>query len=90
MKIDLIKQGQCHVPSQCSIKIIKVKFGNLVLDDSNYDKINHSLTKKNQYLEQSGSHFEMKNNCKPNPFVVYGSYIYSSKIYPPQKRKKNK
>ena len=41
--------------SQFSIKILGVHFGSSVPD-----KISHSLEKKNQYLEQSATHFEMK------------------------------
>ena len=71
--------------SQFSIKILGVYFGNYVLDNSNWDKISPSLTRKNQYFEQSATIFGIKKkNCKPNPFIqtlVCGSNIYYSKIY---------
>ena len=47
-------------------------FGNFVLDNLNWDKISHSLTKKSQYLEQSATLFEMKKkikNCEPNSLI---------------------
>ena len=70
---------------QLSIKLTGLHFGNSVLDNSNWDKVSHSLTKK-QYLEQSKTLFEMKKkkNCKPNPLtqtLVFRSNIYYSKIY---------
>ena len=46
--------------SQFSIKILGVNFGSSVLDNSNWDKISHSLTKNKQCLEQSATLFEMK------------------------------
>ena len=46
--------------SQFSIKILGVNFGSSVLDNSNWDKISHSLTKKKQCLEESATLFEMK------------------------------
>ena len=65
-----------------------VHFGNSVLDNSNWEKISHSLTKKDQYLKESATIFEMKKkkkkNCKPNPLkktLVYRSNIYYSKIF---------
>ena len=65
--------------SEFSIKIIGVNFGNSFLDNSNWDKISHSLAKKkNQFLEQqSATLFEMiKKNCKPNPIIqTYVKYI---------------
>ena len=71
--------------SQFSIKILGVHFGSFVLDNSNWDKISHSLEKKNEYLEQSATHFEMiKENCKSNSLIqtlIYRSNIYYSKIY---------
>ena len=50
---------------QFSIKILGVHFGNSVIDNSNWNKISHTLTKKNQYLEQS---YE-KKKCKSNPLI---------------------
>ena len=39
--------------SQFSIKILGVHFDSFVVDNSSWDKISHSLTKKqNQYLEE--------------------------------------
>ena len=35
--------------SQFSIKILGVYFGNSVIDNSNWDKISHSLTKNQHY-----------------------------------------
>ena len=73
--------------SQFSIRILLVHFGNSVLDNSNLEKISHSLTKKHQYLKESATIFEMKKkktNCKLNPLkktLVYRSNIYYSKIY---------
>ena len=80
--------------SQFSIKIIWVHFVNFILDNSNLDKISHSLTKKNQYFEQSATLFgiiknkkkkrKTEKNCKANPLsqtLVYRSSIYYSKIY---------
>ena len=46
--------------SQFSIKILGVNFGSSVLDNSNWDKISHSLTKNKQCFEQSATLFEMK------------------------------
>ena len=70
--------------SQFSIKILGVHFGSSALENSNCDKISHSLAKKNQYLEQSATHFEMKKkNCKSNSIIqtlIYSSNIYYSKI----------
>ena len=69
--------------SQFSIKIRGLHFGNSVLDNSSWNKINHSLTKKNQYLEPSATLFEIKKNCKPKTLIqtlVYRSNIYYSKI----------
>ena len=44
-----------------------VHFGNSVLDNSNWEEIGHSLTKKNiQYLEQSATLFEMKKKIIVN------------------------
>ena len=69
--------------SQFSIKILGVHFGNFVLTNFNWDKIRHSLVKK-QYLEQSATPFQMKKkNCKSNSLIqtlVYRSNIYYAKI----------
>ena len=71
--------------SQFSIKILGVHFGSSVLNNSSWDKISHSLAKKKQYLEQSGTHFEMKKkNCISNSLIktlIYKSNIYCSKVY---------
>ena len=40
---------------QFSINILGVHFGSFILDNSNWDKISHSLAKKNQYLEERNS-----------------------------------
>ena len=45
MKKELIKQKKMVWP-QFPIKILRVHFVNFVLDNSNKDKISHSLTKK--------------------------------------------
>ena len=69
--------------SKVSIKILRVHFGSSALDNSNWDKISHSLAKK-QYLEQSATQFELKKNCKSNSLIqtlIYRSNIYYSKIY---------
>ena len=42
------------VRSQFYIKIFGVHFGNPVLDNSNWDKISHSLTKKSHTCEEGG------------------------------------
>ena len=51
------------VQSEFSIKTLGVHFGNYVLDNSHWDKISHSLTKK-QHLKQSATLFEMKKKKK--------------------------
>ena len=51
--------------SQSSIKILGLHFGSSVLDNSDWEKISHSLTK-------DVTHFGMKKkqkNCKPNPLL---------------------
>ena len=50
--------------SQFSIKILGVHFANSVLDNSNWDKINHSLPKKNHYLKQTATLSWMKKKKK--------------------------
>ena len=45
--------------SQFSIKIFGVHFGNSVLDNSNWDKISHSLTKKSHTFEEGGAHLRI-------------------------------
>ena len=45
--------------SQFSIKIFGVHFGNSVLDNSNLDKINHSLRKKSHTSEGDGAHLRI-------------------------------
>ena len=45
---------------QFSTKIFGVHFGKSVLHNPNWDKINHSLTKKNQCFEQSTTLFGMR------------------------------
>ena len=54
--------------SQFFIKIVGERFGNSVLDNSNWDKISHGLTKKkNQYFKQSATLFGMKKKSSyPN------------------------
>ena len=44
--------------SQSSIKTLGVHFGNYALDNSNRDKISHSL-KKNHTCEEGGSHLRI-------------------------------
>ena len=75
--------------SQVSIKIPRANFGNTVLDNSNLDKISHSLAKTDLYLGQSVTFFfikkkkKKKKNCKSRPPIqtlVYKSNIYYSKI----------
>ena len=76
--------------SQFSHKILGVHPGNFVLDNwdkmnlgQNWDKINDTLTKKNQYLEQSATLFATKKKDKPNPLTqtfVHTSNIYYSKL----------
>ena len=72
-----------------SIKILELHFGNYVLDNSDWDKVNHSLTKnlKKQYFEQRATHFGMKKKKKRivNQILLsklwYRSGIYYFKIY---------
>ena len=47
--------------SQFSIAVqFGVHFGNSVLDNSNWDKISHSLTKKKSHsFEEGGAHFRI-------------------------------
>ena len=45
--------------SQFSIKIFGVHFGNPVLDNSNWDKISHSLTKKWHPCGEGGAHLRI-------------------------------
>ena len=45
--------------SQFSIKIFGVNFGNSVLDNFNWDKISHSLTKKSHTCEEGGTHLRI-------------------------------
>ena len=45
--------------SQFSIKIFGVNFGNSVLDNFNWDKISHSLTKKPHTCEEGGAHLRI-------------------------------
>ena len=59
--------------SQFSIKIIGLHFGNSVLDNSDWDKISHCLTKifkKSTFETECNSLCdEKKKNCKPNPLI---------------------
>ena len=58
--------------SQFFIKIFGPHFSHSVLDNSDWGKIIHSLTKKNffKYFEQSATLFGMKRkNCKPNALI---------------------
>ena len=52
---------------------MEIHFGNFVLDNSNRDKISHSLAKKIQYLEQSAALSEMKE--------ITLNHIFLSKIW---------
>ena len=45
--------------SKFPIKIFGVHFGNSVLDNSNWDKISHSLTKKSHTYEEGGAHLRI-------------------------------
>ena len=45
--------------SKFPIKIFGVHFGNSVLDNSNWDKISHSLTKKSHTCEEGGAHLRI-------------------------------
>ena len=45
--------------SQFSIKIFGVNFGNSVLDNFNWDKISHRLTKKSHTCEEGGAHLRI-------------------------------
>ena len=79
--------------SQFSIKILGVYFGNSVIDNSNWDKISHSLTKNQHYAlwTQCNSLWDENRNCKPNPIIqtlVYRSNIHNFKIYQKENWKK--
>ena len=57
--------------------MLALHFGNSVHDNSDWDKISHSLTKKykkktnkkTQHFEQLGTHFGMKKKRKANPLT---------------------
>ena len=82
------------VRSQFPIKILGVHFGNYVLDNPNWNKISHSLTKKiniSNRVRLSLGWKKRKKNCKPNAVIqtlVYRSNIYCSKIYQKEIEKK--
>ena len=82
------------VRSQFPIKILGVHFGNYVLDNPNWNKISHSLTKKiniSNRVQLSLGWKKRKKNCKPNALIqtlVYRSNIYCSKIYQKEIEKK--
>ena len=63
-----------------STKVLGLHFGNSVLHNSNWDKVSHSLEKK-QYLEQIPSLFEVKKLIVNQiQTLVYRSNIHHSKI----------
>ena len=74
------KTGQM-VWSQFSIMILGVYFDNSVLDNSNWDKISNSLTKKKSIFRREFDSLwdEKKNHLIQN--LVYKSNILDSKIY---------
>ena len=69
--------------SQVSIKIPRANFGNTVLDNSNLDKISHSLAKTDLYLGQSVTFFEMKKKKKKRivSHVLPSKHWYISQTY---------
>ena len=67
--------------SQFSIKIFGVHFGNSVLDNSNWDKISHSLTKKSHTCEEGGHTSEF-------PFGIYWWTLKNPKNQTFEKMKK--
>ena len=54
--------------SQFFIKIVGERFGNSVLDNSNWDKISHGLTKKKKSIFQTecNSFWDEKKSSYPN------------------------
>ena len=68
--------------SQFSIKIFGVHFGNSVLDNSNWDKISHSLTKRSHTCEEGGAHLS------EFPFGIYWWILKNRKNQTFQKMKK--
>ena len=84
----MIKQQK--VWSQFSIKILGIHFGNSALDNTNWDELSHSLTKKINIW--NSSLWDEKKNCKPNRLMhslVYSSNTYYSKIYQKRNWKNN-
>ena len=65
--------------SQFSIKILGRYFGNSALDNSNWDKISHSLTNQNRYLEQIASLFEMRKRIVNQ--ILLSKLWYKGQIY---------
>ena len=68
------------------LSVLWLHFGNSVLDNSNWDKINHTLTNnvKSHNFEQSGTLFEMEKRIVNQILMSklwYRSDIYYFKIY---------
>ena len=60
------------VRPQLSVKILGVHFGNYVLNNSNWDKITHNLTKKSIFQTDCYSPWDekKKKNCEqPNLLI---------------------
>ena len=67
--------------SQFFIKIVGERFGNSVLDNSNWDKISHGLTKKKINIS---NRVQLFLGWKKNPLIqtlIYKWDIYYSEIY---------
>ena len=62
--------------SQFFIKIVGESFGNSVLDNSNWDKISHSLTKKKKSIFQTecNSFWDEKKILLSKPWYISGIY----------------
>ena len=61
------------------IKILVVNFSNSVLDNSNWDKISHSLERKSQYLEHTATLFEMKKAELQT--ILFSKLLHIGQIY---------
>ena len=67
---------------QFTIKIIGVHFGNSVVVNNNWDKVNDKLTNKVHPWNKVMLSLRGKNNCQSNPFQNFGnrSNIYNYKV----------
>ena len=71
--------------SQLSVKIFGVHFGNCVLNNSNWDKITHSLTKKSIFQTECYSLWDEKKKQETKERIVnrifYSKLWYKGQIY---------